>query len=99
MDSYGITEADYEAILEAQGGVCAICQSPRPYRLDVDHDHALERSGTAARGCVRGLLCKRCNRRLLPAAQDRIEILERAIAYLGNPPVLGLTDNVLMGEG
>ena len=82
MESYGITEADYQALLQAQGGVCAICQGKRPGNLDVDHDHALEKAGLPPRECVRGLLCKRCNRRLLPAAGDSISRLFCAIEYL-----------------
>lgn len=53
----GITDADYAAMLAAQGGHCAICPStPKTRRLHVDHDHAT--------GAVRGLLCHRCNRAL-----------------------------------
>lgn len=41
-------------MLEEQGGVCAICRGRegRKY-LAVDHSHVT--------GCVRGLLCTRCN--------------------------------------
>ena len=53
----GITDAAYEALLEQQGGHCAICSAtPKTRRLHVDHDHAT--------GKVRGLLCHRCNRAL-----------------------------------
>lgn len=49
--------ADYDALLAAQGGRCAICGA-RPGRrnLAVDHDHAT--------GKVRGLLCTTCNVKL-----------------------------------
>lgn len=51
---YGITLADYVAMLRAQGGGCAICgQKPTRRNLAVDHDHAT--------GKVRGLLCAPCN--------------------------------------
>lgn len=100
MDTYGITEAEYGAILEAQGNACAICRSARPYRLDVDHDHGLERAGLPARLTIRGLLCKRCNRRLLPAGQDSVIVLEAAIDYLTFPPALAvLGDDGVLGEG
>lgn len=51
---YGITAADYERMLEEQGGCCYLCGSPpKKQRLSVDHDHRT--------GKVRHLLCSRCN--------------------------------------
>jgi hypothetical protein len=53
-ERYGLTDADYDALVEKQGGVCAICgQTDRDKPLSVDHDHI--------DGGVRGLLCFRCN--------------------------------------
>lgn len=52
----GLTEAEYETLLAAQGGVCAICRRPpKPggRRLAVDHHHRTDER--------RGLLCDRCN--------------------------------------
>lgn len=52
--NFGLTEAAYDAMLEGQGYVCAICQSPPgKRRLAVDHDHQT--------GAIRGLLCFKCN--------------------------------------
>ena len=51
---YGITEAQYTALLEKQGGVCAICKQSPKGRLCVDHVHDATKR-------VRGLLCKPCN--------------------------------------
>lgn len=85
VDTYDITEAEYKELYEAQGGCCAICGGHRSYNLDVDHDHALVPL-VGVRGSVRGLLCKTCNRRLLRAARDSIEILYAAIDYLKYPP-------------
>lgn len=76
--TYGITEADYAVMFEAQDGRCAICKGKRTGNLDVDHCHKT--------GIVRGLCCRRCNRRLLPAATDKVEVLQAAIDYLTDPP-------------
>lgn len=82
LEAYGITLGEYAALLALQDGRCAICKGVRPYNLDVDHDHKLG----SCRAAVRGLLCKACNRRLLPAAKDDILNLYSAIDYLNDPP-------------
>lgn len=53
----GVSDTVYAAMLDAQGGHCALCSNtPKTRRLHVDHDHRT--------GAVRGLLCHRCNRAL-----------------------------------
>jgi hypothetical protein len=84
--TYGITEGEYRDLLAAQGGCCAICKGTRRQNLDVDHDHKHEKENGETRASVRGLLCKRCNRRLLPACLDNPDILRAAIEYLECPP-------------
>jgi Recombination endonuclease VII len=77
---YGLTHGEYLALLEAQGGACAICgDSAQQRALAVDHDHV-----TSA---IRGLLCDRCNP-MLGYARDSIAILEAAIEYLKRNQVL-----------
>lgn len=66
---YGITIEQYEAMLVAQDGGCAVCgaDSPRSSRdrwFHVDHDHACCPGQTSCGECVRGLLCAPCNWRL-----------------------------------
>jgi predicted nucleic acid-binding Zn ribbon protein len=54
---YDMGQEEYEALLAAQDGRCAICGSPdwpgKHDRPHVDHDHVT--------GRVRGLLCGKCN--------------------------------------
>lgn len=53
----GFTLPEYDVMLAAQDGHCAVCPAvPKNRRLDVDHDHRT--------GKVRGLLCHTHNRRL-----------------------------------
>jgi hypothetical protein len=72
---YGLTLAQYDAMLEAQGGVCAICRQPRPEErtLHVDHDHET--------GAIRGLLCFTCNN-ALGNFRDEPELFHAAAQYL-----------------
>ncbi len=74
---YGVTLADYDAMLQAQDGKCAICLSPESAQFKgvfhVDHCHAT--------GAVRGLLCRGCNH-MLGVVGDDPAVLQRAIAYL-----------------
>lgn len=85
LDTYGITQEEYDALFAAQGGACAICKGVRSYNLQVDHDHSTEKL-VGTRQSIRGLLCKACNKRLLPAAKDNPLILGAAIKYLVAPP-------------
>ena len=72
---YGITLADYNRMLKAQGGGCAICgrKPSKTRRLDVDHSHKT--------GKVRGALCHRCNRGLTWYS-DSPALLRKAADYL-----------------
>ena len=84
---YGIRLSDYNAMLEKQGGVCAICGKPETKMqarvkggekildsLQVDHDHKT--------GKIRGLICWLCNVGSVKLLDDRVR-MERAAAYLG----------------
>lgn len=53
---FGLTAAQYKALLVKQGGRCAICRRPpKTKRLHIDHAHDETKR-------VRGLLCLTCNR-------------------------------------
>lgn len=94
---YGITPEEYAHILEAQKGKCAICLGHRT-RYDVDHSHRLERNGLLVRETIRGLLCARCNRRLLPSGQDDPALFDRAAEYLRTLPAQAILDSLPFGK-
>ena len=68
---YGITAAEFDAMVEAQGGLCALCRQRKPEH--VDHDHVT--------GKVRGVLCSCCNQGL-GNFRDDVAALRVAIDYL-----------------
>jgi hypothetical protein len=75
---YGITLAEYQDILEAQNGRCAICGTDVPGGKGVFHVDHCHNSGK-----VRGLLCHHCNVGL-GHFKDNESILLKAALYLSN---------------
>ncbi len=82
LGKFGLTPEEYDELLAAQNGLCAICGRPeraakkstgKPYFLSVDHDHET--------GRVRGLLCRTCNS-AIGMLEDDQELFRAAIAYL-----------------
>lgn len=74
LKRYGLTIEDYYALLEKQGGGCAICgKKDTWFSLAVDHCHG--------RKIVRGLLCSQCNRGI-GMFKDNPDLLEKAARYL-----------------
>lgn len=77
---YGLAPGDYERLLAAQGGRCAIhgCRATgKTKRLAVDHDHKT--------GEVRGILCGPHNQ-LIGYNRDNPEAFRSIAAYLESPP-------------
>jgi hypothetical protein len=79
-NTYGITLEEYNAMLNSQKGVCAVCGKPESIKqlgkvraLCVDHDHKTEK--------VRGLLCTRCNA-AMGMIGDSKELLFQLALYL-----------------
>ncbi len=74
---YGIDVAEFNAMLVAQNGVCALCRVPgrvgKHDKLAVDHDHKT--------GRVRGLLCSICNSALATLGDGEVG-LQHALEYV-----------------
>jgi hypothetical protein len=98
-DTYNLTATDYDALLAYQDGACAICQraTGKTRRLSVDHDHACCNGPRSCGRCVRGLLCKPCNR-MLGHLRDQPRAFLRAAEYLTNWPS-ALARSVSAGVG
>jgi hypothetical protein len=81
MKCFGITQDQYDQMLKAQNGVCAICKRPETSKgrtnkikcLSVDHCHET--------GKIRGLLCFFCNTGMGKLG-DSIERIEAVLHYL-----------------
>jgi hypothetical protein len=74
--SFGITVEQYDRMLRAQDGKCALCRRPpKSIRLAVDHDHRT--------GRVRGLLCFRCNK--FQVGGHTVESARAVVSYLESP--------------
>ena len=78
FNKYGITEVEYNTMLELQNGKCAICGSKEIKRkgakyFNIDHCHKNNN--------VRGLLCHNCNI-VLGKIEDSKEWLSKALKYL-----------------
>ncbi|MCP2342614.1 endonuclease domain-containing protein [Actinomadura rupiterrae] len=69
---YGITEAEADALVAMQNGLCAICMDREPEHIDHCHDSM----------AVRGALCVGCNSGMGLLGDDP-GTLWRAAAYLG----------------
>jgi len=68
---YNMTPQQYNNLLAAQGGGCAICAGTS--KLHIDHCHTTKK--------IRGILCSNCNLGIGNLQENR-EIMKRAIAYL-----------------
>lgn len=72
---YGLSAEQFDSLLSAQGGVCAICRAECSVssRLSIDHNHLT--------GQVRGLLCRTCNSGL-GFFRESPDLLRTAASYL-----------------
>lgn len=85
---FNINEVIYDALYEAQGGVCFGCGKAKGIRrrLAVDHDHQCDQGHDPKMGCplcIRALLCAYCNE---VVGRLDVEALRRLIIVLTDPP-------------
>ncbi len=73
LAKYGIQLQTFKALLEKQGGECAICQTKLLSKFCIDHNHDT--------GTVRGLLCYSCNNGLGMFNDSTFSLL-KAVEYL-----------------
>ncbi len=79
--TFGITAAEFAAMLAAQDSRCAICRTDEPGGqggFHLDHDHAFDAKDRRGH---RGLLCHSCNT-ALGHLNDSAELLRAAADYL-----------------
>ena len=86
LRKYGITEDEYNVLLEESGGLCMICKKKPLNWLVIDHCHETH--------VVRGLLCGNCNTGL-GLFKDNPELLQNAIKYLASVPVVAEQSGLL----
>ena len=70
---FGVTQEDFDKMLEQQDNKCVICYTALDQSACVDHCHTT--------GVVRGLLCRKCNA-ALGLFNDDPEAVGRAKQYL-----------------
>lgn len=82
---YGLTIEAWRAILEGQGGVCAVCKKiPASGRMVTDHEHVKgwkKMPPDERRKYVRGVICNYCNYRRVGRGMS-LEIARNVTAYL-----------------
>lgn len=72
-NNYSLSLDQYNALLEAQGHKCAICEQPLT-KPNVDHCHTT--------GKVRGVLCTICNTLVLGVLENYAGLIPKALSYL-----------------
>jgi hypothetical protein len=94
---YGLTKAQYEAMVSSQGGACAICRVQEK-RLVVDHDHSCCPGEKTCGKCLRGLLCHACNQGI-GKLHDSPKILRSAAEYVESYANASATGLALVSNG
>lgn len=91
---YNLSDGEYAALYEAQGGMCYVCgpwtgNRGLTKKLSVDHDHSCCPAPPICGKCIRGLICSRCNSLIgeLGDSAGHIQArLQQLQNYIKNPP-------------
>lgn len=79
---YGLSVLQAIQILNS-GYTCDICDTEiGRFSINVDHDHSCCPGQGTCGNCIRGLLCRACNRAIGSFSEDR-ENIRKALSYLG----------------
>ena len=74
---YNILPAQWDEILNIQARCCGICGTDEPRgrwnTFQTDHDHKCWPAWKSCGKCIRGLLCYKCNTRILPAVERAVD--------------------------
>jgi hypothetical protein len=85
-----ITEEQISYLIELDGDACALCGGSQQIEgadLDFDHDHECCPGPWSCGKCIRGRLCRSCNR-LVGRVEAAGFTLEQLVAYLVRRPLL-----------
>jgi|SRR3954462_11655474 len=99
---YNLSDGEYDALYEAQGGMCYTCGSWTGNRglskkLSVDHDHSCCPAPPICGKCIRGLICGPCNTMIGELGDSKghaILRLQKLMDYLKNPPAQNLLRSI-----
>lgn len=80
---YGITEQQYDALLEEQNNACAVCRVEFAGAVgpNIDHDHNCCAGTRSCGKCLRGLLCSSCIT-LASIMETRFQHMNSMFVYL-----------------
>lgn len=82
---YGISEAEYIALVASHNNACGICLAPLPSAVFVDHAHET--------GAIRGVLCRPCNFAIGLMDDDPVR-LRAAAAYIERAAAVTVVDSI-----
>ena len=102
LKDYKLAPGEYDALYEAQGGMCYTCGPWTGNRgiskkLSVDHDHSCCPTTPICGKCIRGLICSRCNSLLGELGDSSGHLFDRIDKirdYAKSPPAQRLLEKI-----